>query len=329
MIKRLIFVTILSLSMIEMAQSYISPHEVQIPFTNNGNSYVDVQTLREIIQSAKEESTDATVRRLNDYFSSASLTVNPQGGFTLLNPHLIFSTNKITWDFDHRTPLFSVNEPVNVEFALAYATFLSQATENLIPTINEMIKAVDSTEWRQEHYSFYYLCLRTLAVTQVIDTRVARCLDESITHFKVKNSQVFLQMANLYMKLYRASRFVFESLKEKDIFKYPKVEPFYDRIDIRTDDFKLACQPLQKTFLALGATREALRQDSLNRLPGGLMSSIAWRLFGSDQSTRNYNAIFAMPNLAFISGPYFDAITEKNQQFLHSPDYNHLCGEFW
>jgi hypothetical protein len=331
MIFRLIVSTIFVLFFNQPIRAQISSQEKQIPIEENGATFVDIDTLREIIVSTSRSElgeSNQTVQKLDDFFSSAPIAISSQGQFTVLNPQFIFKSDKIPSDFLQRYPLFAVREPITREFALAYATFLSNSSKNLIPVLYELISSVDTSDWVQDNYSFYYLCLRTLAVTQVIDHRVGNCLNESLNSFKLRDTTVFVRFANIYMKLYRASRFIFESVSEKDRFYYPP-NIAYKAIDTRAADFEEACLPLKQNYVGIGRAKSKIREDSLNRLPGGIMSSIAWSLFGRRQTIQDYNALFAMPDLNSISGPYFSTVGENGRSLDRWPDYGHLCGHFW
>lgn len=328
-IKLIIFFAIFSFFELAYAQRFLSLQTVVVRNTSTEGSYFDSKSLEEIIAGTvgdpAPDSLETTIQKLEDYFSSAPIAVTSSGGLTVLTDGFRFNVDKFPDHFYQKYPVFPMLTPITPQFALAYAKFLSNSTKDLIPVLNELIKTIDASVWVQEHFTFFYVCLRTLAITSNKNQRVQNCLDESIANFKLKNTVQFVRLANIYLKLYRASRILFESISELDPNTYKRTVT-YDPINVDAPEMIAACKTANETFAGISQTKHRIRKESLERMPGGLWSSITWNLYGQDQTTQGYNLIFATPDLNSISGAYFRVKWDTKSRWS---DYSFLCGEYW
>lgn len=327
-IKFIIF-ALFSIFELAYAQSFSSLQTIVVRNNSNEGAYFDSKSLEEIVQGTIGEpapdSLETTIQKIDDYFSSAPIAVTSSGGLTVLTDGFRFNVDKFPDHFYQKYPVFPMLTPITPQFALAYATFLSNSTKDLIPVLNDLIKTIDSSVWVQDHFTFFYVCLRTLAITSNKNERVQNCLNESIANFKLKETDKFVSLANIYLKLYRASRIIFESNSELDLKTYIRTAT-YDPINVDTPEMKAACKTANETYAGISQTKERIRRESLERLPGGLWSSIKWNLYGKDQTTQGYNLIFATPDLSSISGAYFRVKWDHQSRWA---DYSFLCGEYW
>ena len=79
--------------------------------------------------------------------------------------------------------------------------FISKLAQDLIPTLEKAIEIGMSIDDAKVRYKQFYHCLQNSAVTGDLS-----CIDSAVRNVGFSKPQDAIALANLYIKMYRASR---------------------------------------------------------------------------------------------------------------------------